>query len=319
MEHWYATFKEIKHSPTTRQVQLTYINIHITPNIGSLFLQKVQTVDIQRFLNDLATSGNRSKLKYSNNYGKPLSAWTVKKIRQLLIAAFDAAINAGILSQNPVRDTESVPVQTVQVAYFTFEQQQLFLKATEKHRFHTAYQLLFFTGCRRSEILGLSWDNVNFELLQIQVNQVLVSISGQPFFKNYPKTKASVRVIPIHPDLAKILLKHKKAQENEKKANPNWHNEHNLIFTNKDGSPHNPTYFLHNFKKVIKKLGLPQNLRIHSCRHGFATNLLQQGTAISDVQALGGWADLRVLLEIYSHVVKESQRAAIKKLYERKK
>jgi integrase len=319
VKHWYSVYKEINHSPTTRQVQLTYINIHVVPNIGNLFLHQAQTVDIQRFLNTLASSGNRSKLKYTDNYGKPLSAWTVKKIRQLLIAAFDGAIREGIIAKNVVRDTESIPVQTLQVAYFTFEQQQLFLKATETHRFHIAYQLLFFTGCRRSEILGLSWDNVNFELLQIHINQVLVSVNAAPLLKKYPKTKASVRVIPIHPDMAKILLKHKKAQENERKANSDWNNEHNLLFTNKDGSPHNPSYFLHNFKKTIKKLKLPQNLRIHSCRHGFATNLLQQGTAISDVQSLGGWADMRVLLEIYSHVVKESQRAAIKKLFERKK
>lgn len=317
--HWYSTFKEIKHSPTTRTVQQTYINVHIVPNIGGLFLQRVQTVDIQRFLNNLATSGNRSKLKHANNYGQPLSSWTVKKIRQLLIAAFEAAIREGIILKNPVRDTEAITVQTLQIAYFTFEQQKAFLKATEKHRFHTAYQLLFYTGCRRSEILGLSWNNINFELSQIHIHQVLVSINGQALIKKYPKTKASVRTIPIHPDIAKILLKHKKEQEKEQKANPKWNNEHNLVFANKDGSPHSPTYFLHNFKKVVRKLGLPMNLRVHSTRHTFCTNLLQLGTSITDVQYLGGWSDSRVILEIYSHVVKDSHRDAVKKLFERKK
>lgn len=319
IKHWYSTYKEIKHSPTTRTVQLAYINIHIVPNIGDLFLQRVQTVDIQRFLNDLATSGNRSKLKHANNYGQPLSSWTVKKIRQLLIAAFEAAIREGIVFKNPVRDTEPIPVQTLHIAYFTFEQQKAFLQATENHRFHIAYELLFYTGCRRSEILGLSWDCINFELLQIHVHQVLVSINGEPLIKKYPKTRASVRTIPIHPNMASVLLKHKERQEEEENTNPDWNNEHNLVFTNKNGSPHSPTYFLHNFKKTVKKLGLPSNLRVHSTRHTFATNLLQQGTAISDVQALGGWADTRVVLDIYSHVVRDSHRDAINRLFERKK
>ena len=61
------------------------------------------------------------------------------------------------------------------------------------------------------------------------------------------------------------------------------------------------------------------NLRVHSTRHTFCTNLLQLGTAISDVQYLGGWSDTRVVLEIYSHVVKDSHRDAVKKLFERKK
>lgn len=315
--HWYGLYKETKHALTTKQVQHVYINHHIIPQIGSIYLHNLRTVDVQNFLNILGREGNRSKLKYTSNYGKPLSSWSVKKIRSLLLSSLDIAVREGLIEKNPVRDTEPIPVQTLKIAYFTQEQQAIFLEGTKRHRFHTAYQLLFFTGCRRSEILGLSWDCVDFTQSQIHISQVLVNINGTPLLKMHPKTKSSVRTIPLHPKLNKLLQEHKKKQEQEAKNNPGWHNMHNLIFTNKDGSPHSPTYFLHNFKNAIRKLELPKNLRVHSTRHTFATNLLQLGIAISDVQHLGGWSDTRVVLEIYSHSVQESHRNAVELLFEK--
>lgn len=316
VEYWYITYKEPKHALTTRQVQWTYINCHIKPLIGDMLLNQVKTYHIQNMINYLQKEGNRTKLKHSNGYGKPLAAWTVKKIRAMLLAAFDVAVREKLIEKNPVRETEPITVQTLQVAYFTPKQQELFLEKTRKHRFHVAYQLLFYTGCRRSEILGLTWDCVDFENNQIHIRNVLIVINGNPVPKNYPKTKASVRTIPVHPSLMRMLKDHLLKQKIESK-NPSYDNKHNLVFCNKDGSPHSPTYFLHNFKATIRRLGLPTKLRVHSTRHTFATNLLKlPGVSIADVQQLGGWSDTRVVLDIYAHTVKESQRNAVKKLFE---
>lgn len=316
VQYWYETYKSSKHADTTRQVQGTYINCHIRPHIGELYVHLTKASDIQVFLNYLQREGNQSRLKHTNAKGKPLASWTVKKIRALLIAAFDAAIKEKLIAENPARNTDPITVQTLKVAYFTPLQQKKFLFGTQKHRFYLAYQLLFNTGCRRSEILGLSWDSIDFELNQIHVRKVLVNINGLPVLKNYPKTKSSVRTIPIHAQLTKMLKDHRNKQNIEANAaGENWNNTYNLVFTNRDGSPHSPTYFLHNFKNAIRKLGLPANLRVHSTRHTFATNLLQLGVSIADVQALGGWADTRVVLDIYSHTVKESHRDAVQKLY----
>ncbi|CVK21662.1 tyrosine-type recombinase/integrase [Sporomusa sphaeroides] len=314
--HWYSLYKESKHSITTRQVQMVYINSHIIPCIGDILLHKITAADLQKFFNTLSREGNRCKLKNSNKYGGPLSTSCLEKIRSLLQSAFDAAVREGHIEKNPVRETESISVRTLKIAFFTKKQQSVFLKQTIKHRFHVAYQLLFYTGCRRSEILGLSWDCVDLERSFIRITQVLVIVNGVPVLKFYPKSKNSVRSIPLHPSLTKLLKAHKKKQDLESQIS-GWRNEHNLVFTNRDGSPHNPNYFLRNFKNVIKKLGFSDSLRIHSTRHTFTTNMLQiPGISIADVQRLGGWSDTRIILEVYAHTVNETQRKAVHKLYE---
>ncbi|MBP2629471.1 MAG: hypothetical protein H6Q70_99 [Firmicutes bacterium] len=313
---WYETYKESKHALTTQQVQKTYIYCHIIPYLGNMYMHKVETHHVQNFINYLFKEGNKSKLKNSKNVGKPLSSWTVKKIRSLLSTCFERAIKEHIILYNPVKETESIPVQTLKVAYFSENQENIFLENTKRHRFHAAYQLLFSTGCRRSEILGLTWDEIDFERDQISIQKVLVSVNGVPILKDYPKTTKSVRTIPVHPDILKMLKEHLKKQKAEIKADPNYQ-RNNLVFCNIDGSPHSPNYFLHNFKAAIRRLGLPNKLRVHSTRHTFATNLLQLGTSISDVQQLGGWSDTRVVLDIYSHSVRESQKTAIKKLFDK--
>ena len=105
-------------------------------------------------------------------------------------------------------------------------------------------------------------------------------------------------------------------QQEEAKAD-GYSNPHHLVFTNKDGSPHNPVYFSRNFKNMIRRQDyLSDALHLHSTRHTWATNMIQCGISITDVQALGGWSRPDTLLNIYAHTVKESQRRAIKKLWQ---
>ena len=62
-------------------------------------------------------------------------------------------------------------------------------------------------------------------------------------------------------------------------------------------------------------MGLPSDLHLHSTRHTWATNMVQLGIPLSDIQALGGWSRPDVLLRIYAHTLQESQKKAINKLW----
>lgn len=310
---WYKTFKEPYHALTTRNVQWTYINVHIYPSsLGNMYMDEISTEDAQNFFNDLLDHGNKSKLKNCNNAGTGLSGWTVKKIRMLLINVFnDCILKDKLRLDNPIKNTSNINIQIMKYEPFSLHQQKIFLKATKNYKMNLAFELLFATGLRRSELLGLSWSHIDLYNKTIRVKQVLININGQAILKQCPKTASSNRTIPLPSELCKKIRIHQKEQQ-KKVGNKN---KNNLLFTTIDGEPYSPNNFLRSFKNALKKCNLPSYLRVHSARHSFATNLLQSGVSISDVQHLGGWSSPTVLLDIYSHCVQKTHRKAIENLY----
>ena len=315
--YWYSTYKQPKHQKNTQETYLCYIRTHIcSSDLGGMDICEIRVGDVQGFLSELLLRGNKCPLTTIGSQGKPLSHWTVTKIRQILISAFRHAVKEGILTRNPAEDTEPVPIKWSKGPVFLPDAQKKFLQATRTHRFYTAYVLLFFLGLRREELLGLSWNQVDLKRNELVIQQVLVMEGGKPVLRDSTKTRASLRVIPFPQEIKLLLSDWRKQQKQEKEAVPGWCNPHNLVFTNKDGSPHNPVYFSRNFKNVVKRLDCcDDRLHVHSARHSWATNMVQSNAAITDIQSLGGWSRPDTLLNIYAHTVKKSQRKAMKKLY----
>ena len=317
--YWYIMFRALRHQETTAVLQWNYIRNHIKPSVlGQMRLEDARTEDYQHFLAGLARSGNKTKLPSIHTFGNPLSAWTVAKIRQLLVATNKWAVREGLISRNYAEDTETIRYKNYSNTFsvFTLENQKRFLERTIKHRFHFAYVLFFYTGCRRAELLGLTWDNVFLEDQYINIRNTLIMLKGAPVFKiNHAKNDTSLRSIPIPAKICEQFKKWREFQNKEKETCPEWNNLYNLVFTNSNGSPVNPSYFSRNFKNAAKLAGLPSDIHLHCTRHTWATNMLQSGVPISDVQALGGWSSPDILLNIYSHSFHDSQRKAMDTMF----
>ena len=314
--YWYKNYRMVKQAKATQSVFTGILKNHICPSaLGSMELAAIRTNDVQIFLTEELLHGCQTHLRHLDKRGTGLAPRTVGRMRQILIAIFRQAEREGYISQNPAEWSEPIPVPWQDAPVFTPENQRKFLAATKNHRFHLAYVLLFFLGCRRSEILGLSWDAIDFRRSTLRIKQTLIMEKGQPMLKDRTKTKSSLRILPLPKEIKLMLQEHRQQQKEESKT-PGYHNEHNLVFTNKDGTPHNPQYFSRNFKNAIKRLDfLPNSLHVHSTRHTWATNMIQCGIPITDAQHLGGWARPDILLNVYAHTVQEGQRKAMKKLF----
>ncbi len=318
MLYWYQTYRMPRQVKTTQQTCLSLIHNHICDSeIGEKELSDINTSDIQSFLTDELMHGCKVRLKHYSRIGQPLSSHSVVKLRQLLVAMYRQAQKENIVIKNVAEDTERVPLPWKEAPVFTPEAQRKFLVATKTHRFYAAYVLLFFLGLRRSEVLGLAWDAVDFRRNSIMIKRALVVEGKSIVLRSRTKTRASVRILPIPQEIKFILQEHRQRQKEEAlMLGEKYRNEYGLVFTSKDGSPYNPIYFSRNFKNMIKRMSfLPDSLHLHSTRHSWATNMLQCGIPISDAQSLGGWSRPDTLLNIYAHSVKDSQRKAIKKLY----
>ncbi len=280
-------------------------------------IKTAKAKDYQIFLTNLMMEGNKCKLESRKSYGRPLSKVTVSKIRQILVRALDCAVREGIIKTNHAAATERVTGITKLTPIFTPKMQHDFLHKARRTKLYLAFVLGFFTGCRRGEILGLSWKNINLQDSIININQIVVLENRKAVLKkNHAKTASSIRTIPIPRKIRDMLASYKLRQEKEAAKVNNYDNPEGIVFTKADGGLINPSNFSRCFKKICEGLGFPENMHFHCTRHTWATNMLQSGAAISDVQALGGWTSPDMLLKIYSHSVKDSHRKAIEHMFE---
>lgn len=320
--NWYMIYKYQHHAITTRNVQLVYINVHIKPSeLGKRKLCNVRTIDIQKFLNQLSIDGNKTHLKNNQSAGKGLGNWAIKKIRALLISALKQAQKEQLIDSNFAEDTEPIPTPITPHYTFSVKQQKSFLADLErtKYRYTLMFKLYFVTGARRSEIAGLTWENILWEENSIRICKTVVIVNNKPILKSIPKTRQSVRTQPLPVPIMYELKQWKKQQAHETKIyGIRWKNfENQLVFTKKNGDIYNPNNLLQCLKKRLKKLGLPEKLTIHKIRHTVATNLFHNNVPISEVQSIGGWASPTVPLQIYSHSISKEKRKAINVLYKK--
>ena len=217
--YWYKTYRQPGQARTTQITTMSCIRNHLlTAPLSEKELAEIHLRDLQTFLMEEYLHGKKTKLKHVDLTGEPLSAYTMTKLRQILIAVFRQAEKEGLIVRNIALDTSPIPIrQPKESPVFTPEAQRKFLQATKSHRFYTAYVLAFYLGCRRSELLGLSWDSINFKRNFLTIRQVVVLEDGVPVVRPRTKTRSSLRTIPFPKEIRLLLQEHRQRQKKGKR------------------------------------------------------------------------------------------------------
>jgi integrase len=173
---------------------------------------------------------------------------------------------------------------------------------------------------RQGELLGLKWQDINFSKGTLQVRRVLTRIppgaSGKREFReSEPKTEKSRRSITIASIALEALRQHRVRQiEIKLRAGPLWE-DHDYVFCTLAGTHLRPNHVVDEFKKLLKKAGLPA-IRFHDLRHSAATLLLSLGVHAKVVQEMLGHTQISMTMDIYSHVLPSMQQDAVSRLNE---
>lgn len=236
-----------------------------------------------------------------------VSARTVVTMLVQLSAALDDAMAQGLVARNVARLVERPKVASREMATWTREQVAQFRAHVESDRLYALW-LLTLCGLRRSEVLGLRWDAVDFDAGTVAIVSGRVIVPGQGTVEGDPKSARSRRVLPMPKDVIAALRSFKAAQAAERLVIGSGWSETGLVAVNSDGSPIRPETYSDEFARQAKAAGVAV-IRLHDVRHTAATMMLDSGNTVS---ATAKWLghDPGMTLRVYGHVYDDALESA---------
>jgi integrase len=159
--------------PSTRRSYIDNVALHIKPALGAVQLQKLNAHTVQGFYNKLAESGRVLQKGQKKEAPAGLSAKSVRIIHSILHKALKQAVLLSYIKTNPTEACTLPRVEKKEMNILQGDEIPAFIKATEGHRHGYLYVVTLFTGLRRGEALGLTWDCVDFNGKTILVSKQL--------------------------------------------------------------------------------------------------------------------------------------------------
>ncbi len=292
---YYLKSIEAERRPATWKYYNHVSQDYIIPDLGTIKLKDIRPERIQSFYNELTERGK--------------SAWTVNKIHVVLHQALKHAYQLGLIPQNPASKVIVPRLPEVEKKILDEDQVEKLLKVAANTRHKGAIYIAVITGMRMGELLGLTWDDLDWEGKSITVNRQL-DRTGQLATL---KTKHGKRAIALGDQTIEVLRQHQEQQDRERQAAGDRWQENNLIFPSSVGTPMNHRNMLRDFKKILARADL-EDIRFHDLRHTSASLMLNHGVPVIIVSRRLGHSRPSITLDLYGHLIPSLQADAAEKI-----
>jgi integrase len=298
--HTWLPRKSVSLRPSTWDGYRRNIEIHVIPRIGSIPLLRLRGDHIDSLYSELLADG-----RVDGKGG--LDPKTVLEIHVILRRAFHDACRQGLVVRNVVVDAEPPKRRRPpsDVRAWSSTQVLTFLDTARSDRLFPALWLAANTGMRRSELLGLRWEDVDLAAGHLSISRSLVSVAYE-LHESRGKTRYAKRRVDLDPQTVRVIAA--------------WHerleaglgrrlDEDDYVFCSQSGAPTHPDRFSQVFNKLVARAGVSRR-RLHDLRHTHATLLLKAGIPVKVVSERLGHATSDFTLATYRHVLPGMQAEA---------
>lgn len=302
-------------APNTLRNYRERYKFNIQPVIGKMAIANVKPMHCKKVL-----------LKMDETY----AGSTIRQTYICMGTMLKAALMNDLIPRHPmngVRYTKPVRAKD-DIKFLTREEQRIFLNAAKNSHNYNQYALILETGLRTGELIGLTWDAIDFEKRTLTVNKTLEYRHSQGYWRAGPlKTQQSYRTIPLT-DMAYNILKEIWDNRKHRKKSPLLSQTleymdrrtgetsqfimSDLVFINwRTGLPaKNSSYDTHLYK-LCDEAGI-KRFCMHALRHTYATRAIEAGMQPKVLQKLLGHGSIKTTMDIYVHVTTDSMDRAIK-------
>ncbi len=276
------------------------IDRHIEPVIGRIPIRRLRPTHLEALYDQMLhpTDGRR-----------PLAPMTGLEVHLIIRSSLNDAVRRDLVSRNVAHVAHAPRLRSipkVEQQAWTAQQLQAFLRAAAGHRLFPALWLLATTGLRRSELLGLRWDDIDLPEATISVNRGLVAVAYE-VHESRGKTRNARRRIDLDSTTVEVLTAWRAWQQTEQAAvgiaPSGW------VFTDTAGQPVHPHSISQTFERIVNRAGVPP-IRLHDLRHTHATLLIKAGVPVKVVSERLGHATPAFTIDTYQHVLPGMQADA---------
>lgn len=278
------------------------VNLYLKPILGGVKLSKLSPLHVEQCYSTM-TKGFGER--------KPAGATTRKFAGVILSTALRHAVRIKLISHNPAADVAKAKPAEREMKFMTDKQVKCFLTAAQGQGLYSLFVTAIGTGMRQGELLGLQWNDIDFEKGTLEVKRSLAWVKKEAILKE-PKSKSGKRTIGIPPFvLAALRELRTDALKTGQITAP--------VFCTRTGKHLDKKNVLRSFKNVVKKANvaeregaekaggepnlIPDEIRFHDLRHTHASCLIAAGHSIKAVSRRLGHGSIEITLRVYAHLM----------------
>ncbi|WP_240138247.1 tyrosine-type recombinase/integrase [Streptomyces sp. MUM 178J] len=293
LPYWLDNIVKPRRKLSTYDKYEAHVRLHLAPALGAKRLEALSVSDVRRFLARLE---------------RQTTAATAKEAHRVLRSALSSACREELIMRNVAKLVEPPRPTPRELSPWSLDETLSFLSAARKDPLYAAFVLAIAMGLRRGEIVGIRWQDVDLENRMLLVRQQVQRRRGI-LYEDETKGRRS-RAVPLPAMCIAPLRWHRIRQgEIRERAGDSW-KDTGYVFTTRTGRPVEPRNLHRSFVRVSGSAGL-RPVRLHDARHGCATLLTAAGVAPRVVMEILGHSQISLTMDVYTHVVQDTQREAI--------
>ncbi len=280
--------------PRTYESYKGTLQRHVLPYIGTRTLNTLKPMHLQGLFDHVAATVSPTSANY---------------VRTVLNIALNEAVRWQVIARNPIAGTRKKKTTPREATIWTPDQIRRVVAVAQEHRLYALFYLVFATGLRHGELVGLTWDDVEDDA--IVVRRTVSTRSGR-VIESEPKSASGRRVVPIDATTRQVLEEHADRQRQELTELGMRRDELPVrVFTNRLGGTLDSSNVTKVWHGIQDKADVPR-ARMHDARHMHLSLLVANGVDIRTVADRAGHSDTVLTMRLYAHALEaQRKRAAI--------
>ncbi|MFE6713310.1 tyrosine-type recombinase/integrase [Streptomyces sp. NPDC057695] len=293
LTYWLESVIQPRRKLSTYDKYEAHVRLYLSPMLGTKRLESLSVPDVRRFLLQLE---------------KKATAATAKESHRVLRTALSAACREELIARNVAKLVEPPRAAVRDLSPWSLDETLDFLAASRRDPLYAAFVLAIAMGLRRGELVGLRWSDIDLDNRVLLVRQQVQRRRGV-LYNDETKGRRS-RAIPLPAMCLAPLRWHRMRQKATYEAGGTEWSAKGYVFATRTGRPVEPRNVHRSFVRVSETAGL-RPIRLHDARHGCATLLTAAGVAPRVVMEILGHSQISLTMDVYTHVVQDTQREAI--------